>query len=225
MNNRVLLVLIIISSGLLFTACERSASTAPAEVEATEPVIFPTPTSNPAQVLIAQTQTVLAANRPTKGPTVTKAAEKPTEGPAETSAVESLVVTITATPEFSPTPTPVVIPTLARPVSYTLQPKEDPYCVARRFNLDIGELLSNNNLTMESKPAAGTVLRIPPSNHPWTSGSRALVQHPAQYTVRAGDTIYQIACTYGDVSPEAIAVVNGLAEPYELTSGQVLQIP
>jgi LysM repeat protein len=225
MKNRALLILIIVSSAILFTACERSASTAPAEIEPTQPIVIPTPTSNPAQLLIAQTQTVLAATRPTKAPTVTKAPDKPTDGPSQTEAVGSLVVTITATSEFSPTPTVLMIPTLARPASYTLQAHEDPYCVARRYNLDIGELLSNNRLTMESKPEAGTVLRIPTSNHPWTSGSRALVQHPALYTVRAGETIYQIACAYGDVSPEAIAALNGLAEPYNLTAGQILEIP
>jgi LysM repeat protein len=41
----------------------------------------------------------------------------------------------------------------------------------------------------------------------------------------AGDTIYTIACAFGDVDPNAIIVVNGLESPYTLTPGQVLQIP
>ena len=44
--------------------------------------------------------------------------------------------------------------------------------------------------------------------------------HPDTYTVEAGDTVYSIACFYGDVSPEAIIAVNQLEEPYELTAGQ-----
>jgi LysM repeat protein len=224
MKNRAWMFLTILGLTLLVSACQRSASTEPAVI-ATEPIAIPTPTSNPAQILIAQTQTVYAATKPTLAPTITKPPEKPTEGPSQTDAVGNLVVTITATPEVPPTITPIVIPTLARPVSYTLEAGEDPYCIARRFNLDIGELLSENNLTMESRPAAGVVLRIPSTNHPWTSGARALVQHPALYTVRAGDTLFKIACIYGDVSPEGIAALNGLIDPSELKPGQILEIP
>jgi LysM repeat protein len=43
--------------------------------------------------------------------------------------------------------------------------------------------------------------------------------------VSSGETIYSIACYYGDVSPEAIIALNGLEEPYKLTAGQKLNIP
>jgi LysM repeat protein len=72
--------------------------------------------------------------------------------------------------------------------------------------------------------AEGDVLKIP-QNAAAFPGDRALKAHPAQYTVGAGDTIYSIACAYGDVSPEMIVAANALAAPYTLTSGSVLQIP
>jgi LysM repeat protein len=43
--------------------------------------------------------------------------------------------------------------------------------------------------------------------------------------VTTGETIYSIACFYGDVSPEAIIAVNQLEEPYDLSPGQALNIP
>jgi hypothetical protein len=43
--------------------------------------------------------------------------------------------------------------------------------------------------------------------------------------VVAGDTIYTIACKYGDVDPNAIAQANSLQAPYDLSAGKVLHIP
>ncbi|HSQ18248.1 MAG TPA: LysM domain-containing protein, partial [Anaerolineales bacterium] len=56
-------------------------------------------------------------------------------------------------------------------------------------------------------------------------GDRSLLDHPTNYTVRAGDTIYSIACDFGDVSPDMIILQNALTSPYTLSSGQVLVIP
>jgi LysM repeat protein len=56
-------------------------------------------------------------------------------------------------------------------------------------------------------------------------GPRALLSHPTTYTVDAGDTIYWVACYYGDVYPMAIAAVNGLSSPYTLTPGSTIEIP
>ncbi len=222
MSKRLLLwilCLIVLLAGL--TACERTASVAP-PVLPTEEKLNPTATSNPAQVSIAQTQTAAASLPTVAQPTAT---EVPTLPPAEGTMPVEIVVTVTHTLEVTPEPTAVRIPTLTAPVSYTLQEFETPYCIARRFNIDIGEFLSVNKLTTQSRPDVGTVLGFPGTGHRWSSGERALLPHPTSYTVRDGDTVAKIACIYGDVSPEAIIVVNDLKEPYTLTTGQVLQIP
>jgi hypothetical protein len=204
-------------------ACERSASTASGEVPTEIKVkVNPTPTNNQAQMLIASTQTAIAAKRPTKAPPVTPT--KKGEGET-TETAPSIIETITPTPEATLEPTEIRIPTLTRPVSYTLKAYEDPFCIARRYNLDIGELLSQNSLTTDSKPPVGTVLIIPATNHRWNSGARTLMYHPGHYNVRSKDTIEQIACMYGDVSPEAIIIINQLQEPVTLTAGQELIIP
>jgi LysM repeat protein len=118
-----------------------------------------------------------------------------------------------------PQPPPLVVP-----ATYTLQRGEFPFCIARRFNVDPGELLRINGLSSYSVFHTGMVLRIPQTGNSFP-GNRALQPHPATYTVGGGDTIHTIACAFGDVDPDAIAYVNGLTPPYRLTVGQVLQIP
>lgn len=128
-----------------------------------------------------------------------------------------------AEPTNTPQPT-LMVPTVTRPAQYTLQEGEFPFCIARRFNLDPQSLLSLNNLGPNDLLEPGTVLQIPQTGT-WTGEGRVRNPHPTTHTVLAGETIYSIACYYGDVSPEAIIAVNGLQEPYDLTPGQTLDIP
>ncbi len=128
-----------------------------------------------------------------------------------------------AEPTDTPTPT-VIVPTVTRPAEYTLREGEFPFCIARRFNLDPQELLSLNNLGPNDLLDPGTTMQIPQTGT-WTGEGRVRNPHPTTHTVAAGETIYSIACFYGDVSPEAIIAVNNLEEPYDLTAGQTLNIP
>jgi LysM repeat protein len=113
-----------------------------------------------------------------------------------------------------------------RPASYTLQSGEFPYCIARRFNVDPDELLSLSGLSsaQANSLSSGTVLKIPQSGA--FPGSRALAAHPTNYTVVSSDeTIYGVACKFGDIDPAAIASANGISASAGLTAGQQLQIP
>lgn len=170
----------------------------------------------------------------------------PTTAPVENSGVEPVLATqapeaaplpaATATPEalqpvfVEATPVPAVVPTQLIPIAgpnpatYALQKGEHPFCIARRFNVDQYELLKVNGLSYSSVLAPGSVLKIPTTGNPFVS-QRALKAHPAQYKVSGGETIYSIACAFGDVLPEAIAAANNLAAPYTLTSGTTLNIP
>lgn len=224
MKNHKILFSVFISLAMISAGCQRAASTAPSEVIVT-PSVIPTVTSNPAQILIAQTQTAAAGIKPTSAPTKQKTGAPTLAGTGTDSTAVNVVVTVTPTLASTPAPTEIKVPTVTKPVSYKLQDNEDPYCIARRFNLDIGELLSLNSLTTDSKPKTGTVLQMPATNHRWNSGARVLIQHPSSYAVRTGDTVNLIACRFGDVSPEAIIAVNNLQEPYTLSAGQVLNIP
>ncbi len=70
----------------------------------------------------------------------------------------------------------------------------------------------------------GDTILMPPAGRPYI-GDRALQYHPTDYTVVYGDTLYSIACLYGDVDPRAIAAANDLDLDQALTPGTVLQIP
>jgi LysM repeat protein len=81
-----------------------------------------------------------------------------------------------------------------------------------------------NGLASGTTVRPGTELRIPQTGNPFPP-PRALLPHPTTYTVLAGESIYQIACKFGDVDPMMIALANGLEAPYTLTAGTVLNIP
>jgi LysM repeat protein len=86
-------------------------------------------------------------------------------------------------------------------------------------------LLSANGLTTSSVTFAGQTLKIPKDAPKFNAGDRALKAHPTEYTVQAGDTVFSIACIFGDVDPRAIEDHNGLSGAYTIKVGQVLVIP
>jgi LysM repeat protein len=108
-----------------------------------------------------------------------------------------------------------------------MQAGEFPYCIARRFNVDPDELLAASGLTsaQASSPSTGIVLKIPQTGHPFP-GNRTWHTHPDTYTVDfSSETIYGIACYYGDIDPALIAQANGISVSASLTVGQKLNIP
>jgi LysM repeat protein len=113
--------------------------------------------------------------------------------------------------------------TSSLPKTYQLHKGEFPYCIARRFNLDPNELLRLNGLNRNSFVYPGQVLTLPQSGRNFPV-DRALHLHQS-YLVRPGDTIYTVACFFGDIDPLQLVRANALSEPYTLSSGQVLIIP
>jgi LysM repeat protein len=183
--------------------------------------VVTTGTPDPAQVLT--TGTVIT---PQSGTTGTPAADSGITGTptnaniaAATTAVPAATTAVVAT---GPTITP--LPAGVRPATYTLQAGEFPYCIARRFNVDPTQLLQLSGLSEGVIYPAGTALKIPQSGA--FPGDRMLATHPATYTVASSDeTIYSIACIYGDVDPAAIASANGISASAVLTVGQLIKVP
>jgi LysM repeat protein len=222
------LLLVVFSLSLFFSSCTLHASTPPASAKAltspTQETAFPASTqqSGNVQTILNQTQTaaalsgtpvVVAQATSTKGPKVVATA-KPTKTKKPTAEPKPTQDRSSFQPDLNPTP----------PATYTLKAGEFPICIARRYNLDVLSLLTINNLSMDSKPKAGTKLRIPQTGS-WNLGSRALLDHPTKYTVVSGDTFYKIACYYGNLLPEDIATKNGMEVTDKLSSGTVLDIP
>jgi hypothetical protein len=223
------ILLVMVTLTMILTACKLPASKAPAGTPTlAEDFPFPVVTTQPNVIQDIQTQTAVAeAAASPKAPEVVATETATPDNQAGGGAPAVAKEVSTDTPAAASTSVPSshsAVPTVTRPSVYALQKGEWPICIARRFDVYLPTFFSANGLTMSSKLFVGARLTIP-STGTWNSGPRALKSHPTTYTVRSGDTIYTVACSYGDVSPEAIIAVNSLSSPYTLTSGQSLQIP
>jgi len=219
------MILIVLLFSLTLIGCTRSATKGTGGgPTSTSSIPFPVgPTTNPNRMTEIVSATQTASSLPEQG----SQQETPTTGEGSTipSVVENTQAP-TEVPTTEPTARPVVVvptATPGRPSTYTLQEGEFPYCIARRFDINPADLLSINNIGGDVAP--GTTLTIP-TNSSWPSDfERSLRDHPATYTVQAGQTIYEIACLFGDADPNEIIVANNLSAPYSVSSGQVLDIP
>lgn len=246
MSNKqrgVLAVFILIMSTVMISACTQSLSSAPiATPTLIPPELFVSPfpsVENPMEMIeefakqtsVAQTTVANGGTPGTPQAIVTGAAITPQGGtvavtvapstPTNAANAVSTTPVVAVTPS-GPTTTPV--PAGVRPASYTLQNGEFPYCIARRFNVDPDALLSASGLTSPDVYYPGLTLTIPQSGA--FPGARMLATHPTTYTVSSSDeTIYSIACKFGDIDPANIASANNIASSAKLTSGQQLQIP
>lgn len=215
---------------LLVSACEQPYSTPPAVTNTPiDPNSFfstpiPSQPSNMQDVENVTTQTAIAA-------IVSPTPIGSTSG-GETVATQTppinLPVTSTATQAVVVVPTSTSVPAGSRPTTYTLKQGEFPYCIARRFNVDPDDLLSASGLTSAQTDSlsTGTVLTIPQSGS--FPGDRSWHDHPATFTVGVTydtNTVYGVACYYGDIEPSVIAQNNGISVDATLTAGQTLNIP
>lgn len=240
MSNKrrgLLAVFIFVISTMLISACTQSLSSAPAATATFIPTglfVSPFPSAaNPMaqieefakQTAAAQTTIANGGTPVTPQPITTGTASTPIPPTSGTPATPTNAVVVATTAVIVPSgPTTAPVPAGARPASYTLQNGEFPYCIARRFNVDPDQLLSMSGLTSPDLYYPGLTLTIPQSGA--FPGSRMLATHPTTYTVASGDeTVYGVACKFGDVDPSAIASANGISASAKLTAGQQIKIP
>jgi len=219
---------------VLLSACEQPYSTPPAVTNTPiDPNSFfstpiPDQPSNMQDVENITTQTAIAGGAsptPGVGPTATLAVGAASVTPTP---IIALNPTNTATQAVVVAPTSTSAPSGSKPSTYVLKNGEFPYCIARRFNVDPDQLLSLSGLSSAQADSlsAGTVLTIPQSGS--FPGDRSWHDHPATFTVGTTydtDTVYGVACYYGDIAPSDIATKNGISVDATLTAGQVLTIP
>lgn len=228
------IVIIGLATMLLLISCSRSASQSP-QVALSTPtgkvnVTVQQPTGVGQIELIGTTQmlqTMTAFYVQTQAATtLNPTVAHPTSTPYGTPPPVILPTIAGATPPPGTTPI-IVVPTSTpgHPSTYTLMQGEYPYCIARRFNVNQQELLSMNGLSDASLLQPGSVLNIPQTGNPFV-GQRALHPHPTTFTVSStNDTIYSVACYFGDVDPNQIIAANNLVSPYVLHVNQALNIP
>jgi len=230
MKRDLMIVSILVLVTIITSACNQAYSQAPAATFTPLPqnLFASAVPTNMSDVQAFATGTALAQLTTTPGTPGAPAGVTPQSSATAT----PLVITnstATATLAVAQTPqsgvTATTIPAGSRPASYTLQPGEFVYCIARRFNVDPDETLSINGLVDSQTIYPGLVIKIPQTGNPFP-GNRMLKNHPASYTVsQADETVYSIACAFGDVDPAAIAQNNSISVSAALSVGQTLNIP
>lgn len=218
--KRLFALIVVALLAVVLVACELSASTPPPTISGEGPMgTLQSELGNIAtQTFVAGGGVPLVTEAPgeTEPPTAEAAADTPAPTPEAT-----------AVPTQAPaTSAPVTVSTATpgTPSSYTLRRGEHPFCIARRFNVNQYEVLNINGLNLNSRPQVGFNLKIPQTGNDF-AGERTLQSHPDTYTVQSGDSLYSIACKYGDVSPEAIAERNDIGVNADLEAGRELEIP
>ena len=234
-RRSVLAISIFMISTLLISACTQSLSAAPVATPTLLPTgLFVSPIAsveNPMAMIEEFAKQTAAAQTATASggtPQAITTGTPATPVPGATTAVPTVnnvtptnVGAVTAT---NAAPAATSVPVGVRPAEYFLKAGEFPYCIARRFDVDPEALIKASGITDPDVYYAGLRLVIPQSGS--FPGNRALLPHPAAYTVASADeTVYTIACKFGDPDPDRIASANNISVTTKLTVGQQLQIP
>lgn len=232
MKRGMLIVSMLMLASVVLSACNQPYSQAPA---VTNTPIAPNnlfasaqPTDMGAVQALATGSAIAQMTTSPGAPAAATATLAPGITPPAVTATNTPLVSLPATatlavPQNVPSATP--IPAGSHPASYTLQQGEFLYCIARRFNVDPDELLALNGIVDSQTVYAGLALKIPQSGNGFP-GDRMLRNHPASYTVTAVDeTVYSVACLFGDADPARIAQNNNISLGTTLTVGQTLSIP
>ena len=243
-QHGMLVVFIFVVSTMLVSACTQSLSSAPAATPTLIPdglFVSPFPSVETPMAMIeefakqtAAAQTTVAGGGTPGTPGAVSTSTTPQAAGTVITPQSDVIVTATSTAVVISTPTnagggqplPAVTaaPSGVRPNEYILREGEWPYCIARRFDVDPEALITASGLINPDVYYAGLKLIIPQSGS--FPGPRVLMAHPTTYNVvSSSETLYGVACKFGDVDPNALATANGISVSASLTAGQQLKIP
>ncbi len=209
-----------ISAWVLFFRDLGVVTPAPADLVEVAPVETYTP--RPATATYTPTFTPTPSRTPT--PTITPI---PSDTPVPTASDTPAPVTPTGTATTAPSPSPAAteaVPTPSEPAAqtYTVEAGDTLFDIAARFGVSVEELTAANGMTDARVIRPGQVLVIPV---PGATSRPASAAPTAQtYTVKAGETLSEIASRFG-VTVGAISDANGISNPALIRPGQVLIIP
>lgn len=106
-------------------------------------------------------------------------------------------------------------------VVYVVQPGESLGEIAGKFKTTVSAISALNGITNPNVVYAGTRLRV--SGEPVATATRPKATTSATHTVKAGESLSQIAAQYGMKSSE-LANANAITNPDRIYVGQVLKV-
>lgn len=107
-------------------------------------------------------------------------------------------------------------------ITYTVVSGDNLSEIALRFGTTVDTIAKLNGISNSNLIYVGQVLRIPAATS--SGGSSSVSSNTINYTVKAGDTLSEIALRFG-TTVDAITKLNGISNPNLIYSGQVLKIP
>src|SRR5688572_20198078 len=110
--------------------------------------------------------------------------------------------------------------------TYVVQPGDNLFRLSLRFNTSMSAIAQANGITNLNLIFVGQTLIIPGGTGPGPTQVPPTTQPggTGTYTVVPGDTLSSIAARFG-TTYQAIAQLNGIANPNLIFAGQVLRIP
>lgn len=233
LRQRTVLMTLLLSAGLIVAACTRTASTQAVPTASGEDGIVPPQGGGGAEATMAAvrssilTQTAMAllgqgGGEVTETPVPVFPSATPDPGlPTPLPTIPPLP---TATPVPPPLPT-ATFPPVGVPSTYTVQPGEWIYSIARKFGLDPLAIIAVNPGINPNLVYPGQVINLPPPGGRPAAPAAVALPRPTSYTVVRGDWLYSIARKCSVTTEALIAANPSLRPPYAINPGQVLNIP
>ncbi|HTI32771.1 MAG TPA: LysM peptidoglycan-binding domain-containing protein [Miltoncostaea sp.] len=107
---------------------------------------------------------------------------------------------------------------------YTVRPGDTLGAIAARSGTSVAALAAANGIANPALIHVGQVLRVPSGGVIPAGMTPVSSSSGGSYTVRSGDTLAGIASRFG-TSADALATLNGIANPNVLSVGRVLRVP
>lgn len=212
-------------TGLVLSACTRSASSNPVPTATTAPEVnVPSGGGGGGGTQPVETDPTMAAlgTQVAGSMTATAVALSVGGGGGEAPGGTPVAPEATPIPAATPTPLPTATPT-GCPNPYTVKEGEWIYKIARDCHVEPSAIIAANPGIIPDFIAPGQKLNMPSAGAPLAPGATPQACSGA-HTVAQGENLFRIAYNCG-LTTEEMALFNGIPYPYTIHPGDVLKYP